>query len=357
MKKILVVEDELGLRENIIALLEIRGFEIIPAIDGMDALKKLEFITPDLIISDIMMPYLDGYELFKRVKENDKTKFIPFLFLTAKSDLTSIRQGMSLGADDYVTKPFSSEDLLKAINTRIAKVESYDEKIEQVKNSIRSALPHELRTPLIGILGYSEIILSDQFDMSKDEIIEMVERISFSAKRLHNRIEKFLQIADLDLITKTNIINETIEAAISNDEVKLSCFNHLHIKERISDIELDLEPAFIKIHSRFLHLIVMEILENSVKYSHNGTQIFLKGEKKGSVYILSITDFGVGMKQDEIDNIEVFNQFERDFHQLDGNGLGLAFVKKAIKYFDGSFLIESQKNKFTRVTLTFLTTD
>jgi len=357
MKKILIVEDELGLRENIIALLEIRGFEIIPAVDGMDALKKLEFITPDLIISDIMMPYLDGYELFKRIKENEKTKFIPFLFLTAKSDLTSIRQGMSLGADDYVTKPFSSEDLLKAINTRIAKVESYDEKIEQVKKNIRSALPHELRTPLIGILGYSEIILSDQFDMSKDEIIEMVERISFSAKRLHNRIEKFLQIADLDLITKTSIVNESIECVVSNDEVKLSCFDHLHIKERLHDIELNLEPAFLKFHNRFLHMVLREILENAVKFSHNGTHIFVKGEKKDSVYLLTITDFGIGMHQNEIDNIQTFNQFDRDFHQLDGNGLGLAFVKKAMGYFDGSLVIESQKNKFTRAALTFLSAD
>ncbi|MCU0415245.1 MAG: hybrid sensor histidine kinase/response regulator [Ignavibacteriaceae bacterium] len=264
---------------------------------------------------------------------------------------------MSLGADDYVTKPFSSEDLLKAINTRIAKVESYDEKIEQVKKNIRSALPHELRTPLIGILGYSEIILSDQFDMTKDEIIEMVERISFSAKRLHNRIEKFLQIADLDLITKTSLVNESVECTVSNDEVRLSCFDHLHIKERLYDIELNLEPAFLKFHNRFLHLVLREVLENAVKFSHNGTHIFVKGEKKDSVYLLSVTDFGIGMHPNEIDNIETFNQFDRDFHQLDGNGLGLAFVKKAMNYFDGSLVIESQKNKFTRAILTFLSAD
>ncbi len=357
MKKILVVEDEPGLRENIITLLEIRGFEIIPAVDGMDALKKLEFITPDLIISDIMMPYLDGYELFKRIKENEKTRFTPFLFLTAKSDLTSIRQGMSLGVDDYVTKPFSSEDLYKAINTRLEKVNLYDEKIEQVKNSIRTALPHELRTPLIGILGYSEIILSDQFELGKEEIIEMVERISYSAKRLHNRIEKFLQLADLDLITKNSSNNLNSECVISNDEVKLSSFDHLHIKERVQDIELDIEPAFLKMHNRFLHMILKEVLENAVKFSHNGTTIFVKGEKKASTYLLTITDFGVGMHQNEIDSIEAFKQFDRDFHQLDGQGLGLTFVKKAIDYYDGSFTIESQKNKFTRVILTFCSTD
>lgn len=353
MKKILLAEDELGLRENIIALLEIRGYEVVPALDGMDALKKLRSFTPDLIISDIMMPYLDGYELFKRVREDDRTKFIPFLFLSAKSDLSSIRQGMGLGVDDYITKPFSSEDLLRSINIQLQKAETVNLKIDQIRSNIRESLPHELRTPLVGILGFSEIILNENQILNKEEIIEMVERINISARRLHNRIEKFLQLTELDLITKTKGEVNLAESPITSDQIKQKSIEHMHIKNRMEDINIKIDPAFLIIPSRVLNVIVIELIENAVKFSTPGTPINVDGRKDGEGFLFSVTDQGFGMEDDEIKSIGEFNQFNRGDYTFDGNGLGLTFVKRAVNLFGGSVQIVSSKKIGTTVLVNF----
>ncbi len=357
MKKILVAEDEQDLRENIVSLLEIKDFEIISATDGLDALKKIETTIPDLIISDIMMPYLDGYELLRRTKENIKTKFVPFLFLTAKSDLSSIRQGMGLGADDYITKPFSSEDLVNAINIRLKKSEGINERIDEIRNSISTYVPHELRTPLVAILGYSQIILSDIDNLKKEEIKDMTDRINFGAKRLYNRIEKFIQLSDLEPVVKDIWIKNEIGSTISNDEIKIISLEHHIIKERFEKFVLSIEPEVIKIPERFLRIIIRELLENAVKFSQPDSQIIINGKKEGGFYILEITDFGIGMEDFQISSIGAFQQFERDNFQQEGNGLGLVFVLKVMNNIGGEIKIKSEKYKYTTVTLRFLISD
>ncbi|MHB8906258.1 MAG: response regulator transcription factor, partial [Melioribacteraceae bacterium] len=118
MKKILVVEDEPVIRENISELLETEGFEVICAEDGYEgyniALNKL----PDLILSDIRMPKMDGFDMLKKLQDNPLTSAIPFIFLSAKVEPQDIRTGMTLGADDYLVKPYRSTDLLSAIDSR-----------------------------------------------------------------------------------------------------------------------------------------------------------------------------------------------------------------------------------------------
>ena len=121
MNRILVVEDDSVLRENIIVILE-EDYSVVGAEDGSKAIGILELDQEfDLILSDIMMPNVDGYELYDFTKKSDVLSEIPFVFLTARADSSSIRKGMNLGADDYLTKPFTYNDLLTAIKTRILK--------------------------------------------------------------------------------------------------------------------------------------------------------------------------------------------------------------------------------------------
>lgn len=123
MKKILIIEDNLEVRENIAELLELSGYEVSEAEQGKIGVKIALEVLPDLIICDVMMPVLDGYGTLKVLQNNPKTQQIPFIFLTAKAEKKDFRMGMNLGADDYITKPFTDVELLEAIELRLDKQE------------------------------------------------------------------------------------------------------------------------------------------------------------------------------------------------------------------------------------------
>lgn len=122
MKKILLIEDDVTVRENTGELLELSNYEVSTASNGKLGVEKARAYSPDIIICDIMMPELDGYGVLQELSKNPETANIPFIFLSAKTEQKDIRKGMNLGADDYLTKPFEEEDLLSAIESRLAKV-------------------------------------------------------------------------------------------------------------------------------------------------------------------------------------------------------------------------------------------
>lgn len=123
MKKILLIEDDVALRENTAELLELSDYLVETAPNGKIGVEKAKSIKPDIIVCDIMMPEMDGYGVLEAVMKNDKTKHIPFIFLSAKTEHKEIRKGMDLGADDYITKPFEESELLGAIESRLAKAQ------------------------------------------------------------------------------------------------------------------------------------------------------------------------------------------------------------------------------------------
>ncbi|WP_274474494.1 response regulator [Mangrovimonas aestuarii] len=127
MKTILLIEDDIAIRENTAELLELANYNVITAPNGKLGLDYAKNLLPDIIVCDIMMPELDGYSVLKALGEGEQTKFIPFLFLSAKTERQDIRKGMSLGADDYITKPFSEEELISAIESRIARSQIFKE--------------------------------------------------------------------------------------------------------------------------------------------------------------------------------------------------------------------------------------
>ena len=123
MKKILVIEDELSVRENLVELLEAEDFKVFSTDNGILAVLWTQENTPDLIICDVMMPEINGYEVLEELRQMPMTASIPFIFLTAMSDKDDLRRGMELGADDYLTKPFTREELLGAIASRLSRQE------------------------------------------------------------------------------------------------------------------------------------------------------------------------------------------------------------------------------------------
>jgi CheY-like chemotaxis protein len=355
MKKILLVEDDHTLRENISIILS-EEYSVVDVEDGSKAIEILNEVSDfDLILSDIMMPKVDGYKLYDHVKDSNLLSEIPFVFLTAKADHKAIRKGMELGADDYIPKPFSIDELLIGVKTRISKTEKSKKKIEDLKNSISLYIPHELRTPLVSILGNSDFISSYFDDLSKNEIIDMTNSIYKSGLRLKRIILKFLKYSDLT-VQKTNNFKESKNDSLffSNrhncKSVLESCYECL---DRFEDISFNFKDCEIRISQEDFEGILIELVSNACKFSEKGSPIVVVGDIINDEYIVSITDSGKGISKENINTIGLFTQFDRDYYQQGGNGIGLAIVKLFCEKYDIDFSIESEVDKFTTVTLKF----
>src|SRR5438034_7600788 len=204
MTKILVIDDDASLREIIQLSLEHAGFEVIEAENGAHGVQQASAHLPDLILCDVRMEKMDGYRTLAALRQDSVTAPIPFILMTGQADTAGMRQGMELGADDYLSKPFTVPQLLAAVNARLKKLQTVREQAERKLGDLRAnislALPHELLTPLNGILGFSDIIITDHSQLQPDEIVSMSEAIRDSAKRLHRLIENFLIFAQLELL-------------------------------------------------------------------------------------------------------------------------------------------------------------
>lgn len=352
MKKILIVEDEADVRNNLKDLFESESYQVLTAKDGHEGhIKALEEM-PDLILSDIKMPRVDGLELFKRLQKNHELKNTPFVFLTAKVEMSDVREGMSLGADDYLTKPFNLDEVLKVVKVRLEKRDNYLDELEQLRESLLRTVPHELRTPLIGIIGFSELIEDDLENLSQEEIRQMINKIKKSGKRLHRRIEKFLAYAELlSYEAKKENLPETNEQIIEVDQRVVSYRLKQTIEDfsRENDVHVQLEKGNVIISERYYDLIIREVVENALKFSSRGSKVTVIGEKEGAYYTFKISDCGCGMVNTTIKEIHALKQFAEDKYMVEGVGLGLALVQKVIKVYGGYLKLHTKLNTSTTV--------
>jgi len=147
MKKILLIEDNLDVREMTTEILELENYEVTTAENGKIGIEKAKLFAPDLILCDIMMPEVDGYEVYAELSEDHSTASIPFIFLTAKSEKSDFRKGMTMGADDYLTKPFEAQDLIEAIEARLKKSiflrKEFSRSVEGINEFIKEASKYQ----------------------------------------------------------------------------------------------------------------------------------------------------------------------------------------------------------------------
>jgi len=356
MKKILVIEDDRSVRENLLDLLDAKNFETFAAGNGKTGVELALVHQPDLIICDVMMPELDGFGVLTALRKEPATATIPFIFLTAMTEKTDLRQGMSLGADDYLTKPFTGGELLDAISARLEKQAAIEQqqaqKLDQLRSSITLSLPIELRSPLNNILGFSQLLIEESASPERQDIREMSEVIHKSAERLERLIQNFLLYAELEVIA-TN--PERIEALRSSQvssaaSVIAQIINHLAKRVgREADLQLELQDSSVQIAQVRLEKIVAELLDNAFKYSTPGTPIRVVGTPVGPFFVLSITDRGRGMSADQIAEIGAYQQFERKLYEQQGSGLGLIISKRLAQLLGGQLTIESTPDKETTV--------
>ena len=171
MVKILVIEDEVEIRSNLVELLELEGYNVVSADNGVTGLLGAIEHTPDLVICDVMMPELDGHDVLQALRQDPKTLAIPFIFLTALADKGDIRRGMVLGADDYLTKPFTRSDVLTAIETRLQKQAVMQ---TQTNNEVQvTALKREIEQFRAGLDSEQADLFMDMRQHLNDAVVKL----------------------------------------------------------------------------------------------------------------------------------------------------------------------------------------
>jgi len=356
MPKILVVEDSKEMLSNISMLLKMNGYEVFEAENGLHGFETAKKQLPDIIVSDIMMPVVDGLKLLQEVRKEPDLLTTPFIFLTAKVDRQDVRVGMISGADDYVTKPFKSKELIDAIESQLKKKHAKEKKFQEIYKSISAYIPHELRTPLVAIFGYTNFLIEDFDHIEKSEVLEMLKSIKNASNRLHKVIEKFLRFneAELFLANKKEYIhqlNEVVDSPLYH--ISNIAMNIAKDYNRTNDLLISVEDKPLKIREDHFLTILEELIDNAFKFSNAGANIILNGFVENASYILEVKDFGFGMTKEELNSIAPFVQLNRRNNEQSGNGLGLVTVKLLSELYGLQLEIESVKGSHTNAKLKF----
>jgi len=231
--KILCIEDEKSVRTSLRDLLENSGYEVITANNGKDAIKLIDLITPDIILCDIMMPGMNGYKILETTMLNHKTRNIPFVFLTAKSEMQDLRKGMNMGADDYIVKPFRANDLLTSISVRLQKhkknfrISNLDSKTKINHVFINSSsYPKLVKLKDIKFIKangtYSDIILNNNKKITHRKLLKEWEKTLEKNNFLRIHRSTIINIDFIDEIKKLDHRNYAIQLKDYQKPLKVS---------------------------------------------------------------------------------------------------------------------------------------
>lgn len=342
--RILIIEDDPNWRTWVESHMESAGHTVETAADGEAGLVIAARFRPELILCDIEMSGLDGFGVLRAIRQRPALAGTPFIFLTSRQARTDQRQGMSLGADDYLTKPFSREELLAAVAGVLAKRAPLDERLQRYTEEYRRELAapwaHELLTPLNGILGIASLLEANPATVSHDELRDLARSIRDSARRQQALARKLVHYFQLERLRECGWSDPSaaVEAAGGiEDEV-------LGIAERTgrsADLQMTCARAAVRISPLWLRAAVGELAENAFKFSPKGTRVTVVASNVEGLYRLEVTDRGPGMAAVERASIAAFRQFGRAQREQQGLGLGLAIVRNIARLHGGSLSLQA----------------
>lgn len=359
-ENILIVEDNEFVQKNLVRLLKKENYNVAVAENGAIALNLLQSFKPDLIISDIMMPVMDGYKLFQHIQQDYYLKNTPFIFLTSKNEQKDIRLAKRMGADDYLVKPYDGEDVLITVRSRLDKFKSIRENIrkevEDLKQEILFKLSHEIRTPIAVVKGVSELITSSK-NLRVEDLHQMAQLLNHGSRRLERLIDKFLTVKHLaeilqnpekkalyqsQLFQISTALEESIR--VSFDSMLLNY--NIDLKINWNDTRRNLYPIY---HSH-LKSIISELLENAIKFSVECNEVRLALNNDTTGLTIEISDTGIGVPESEIPKLFTkFYQYNREKMEQQGAGLGLTIVQSIVNLYNGTIHFQSNVGQGTTV--------
>ncbi len=341
MKKILVIDDAGFVLESTSTLLRFEGYEVFTASDGIKGVEAAQMYQPDMILCDISMPGLDGYDVLDMLRKNPSTSLTPFIFLTAFTEKSNTR-----------------DELIAAIDAQWVKYSHFaqqvKDKVEEVGRNVSYALPHEFRTVLNEVINSAKYLQTSANTVEPDEIKELTGDIILSSNRLMKITENFLIFVRIQSFSHNEEMRQQLRTyfteeapTVFEDLSKMKANSYNRSNDLVFNISA--KSLTLEVSTENFHIIVDELLDNSLKFSDSGTKLYLDLWLDNRFMFVSLKDEGRGMSKEQIDSISALSQFERTIYEQQGIGLGLVIAKKMVELHDGSFVIESEESQGTRV--------
>jgi signal transduction histidine kinase len=388
MDTILIIDDIPFEIKLLFIFLTHAGFEVLVAHDGIEGIKTAESAQPDLILLDVIMHEMDGFAVCQKLKNNEKTKDIPIIFMTARTELVDKIKGFELGAADYITKPFEHEEVLARVNTQLKLHKLQQQQTRQnqqlideinrrqqvetslqaernalaertaelsmanvelahaarLKDEFMANMSHELRTPLTAILGISQAFLEEIYGLLNDKQRKFMRTLEESGRHLLALIDDILDLSKIE----ADKLTLKIDTVSVNDvcQASLCLIKETAFKKRIRvSSTLDYAVDTIQADERRLKQILVNLLSNAVKFTPEGGSIILEvnGDAEHAVVDFSVHDTGIGIAQEDMKRLfEPFVQLDGSLNRAqEGTGLGLSLVYRLTEMHSGSVSVES----------------
>lgn len=379
---ILAVDDNPRNLQLISSLLSGKGYKVVVANSGENALKYLGIKQPDLLLLDIMMPGLSGYEVLETIKQNPDIVDLPVIFLTAKSELSDIVKGFGMGAVDYITKPFKSEELLARVETHIELKRMRNQlsennnallklnqelteskeiikkdaeklaKLNAEKDRFFSIISHDLRNPFNGCLMATELLSTRYNELSPEEIAAFIAALHDAATNMNKLLDNLLNWAQLQMGTlKTKLQPVDLTIAISN---AVDLQKSVVVKKEITISQKIDSSAKAKADPGMVDMILRNLISNAIKFTPARGEIVIQVEETANEIAVKVKDTGIGMNktlQNKLFRIhEKVSRPGTEGEQSTGLGLVLSF--DMTQRMNGSLSVESEEGKGSVFTLT-----
>ncbi|MBN2470875.1 MAG: hybrid sensor histidine kinase/response regulator [Anaerolineae bacterium] len=365
-RHVLFVDDDVSLQKVIKHLLEPRGVKITGADNGAIAYKLMqEGLNPDVIIADLEMPVMNGMDLFRLVRANKDWVHIPFIVLTAHAEKSALRQAMTLGVDDFLTKPFDGERLLLTIYNKAKRVqeltnyaEAAHETLDYIRRDMARMFTHELRTPLVSLNMVVDLLKTHRNDLSESDMEELYDTLQSGITRLNRLVEQMVMLIQLD----TGELQKLIEVASRPGPLWDALTAAVSQARAFSPRQRDIEVLYsdgnvtgeISAEWRTLRHALAELLSNAMSFSPQDRPITVNQWLDNDTISLSISDEGPGIPEErQGDLFRRFNQVERELHDQQGIGMGLYLARNIIESAKGTLELQSNPGEGTTVTVRF----
>ncbi len=358
---ILIVDDNKENLKVVSNYLKKEGYQIALSLNTEGAANVLVQNELDLILLDVMMPDEDGYTFCKRLKNDDKLKEIPVIFLTAMNDTENLVEGFKAGGVDYITKPFRKEELLARVKSHVElskakkNIMEQAEVIKQInmtRDRMYSIISHDIKSPFANISMMISMIAEEYLDPQSDDFWEIIHNLNYSTKETYNLLDNLLnwtrsQTGNLICIPEKIPLPELVENAIP-----FARFNA--INKNVS-INIDV-PDDIYIHAdpNMMKCVIRNLLSNAVKYTENNGEIFLtaSSEPDNSV-VIEVRDTGIGIEKEHLENLFSDHSFysTAGTNNEKGSGLGLHLIRDFTEVNKGVIEVYSEPGKGTTFIL------